>query len=36
LRNFGLKVGTVKFEGRIKGLVADVPDLADLVGKLGE
>jgi transposase len=34
LRNFGLKVGmvgTVKYEGRIKELVADIPDLAGLV-----
>jgi transposase len=34
LRNFGLKVGvvgTVKFEARIKELVADIPDLAGLV-----
>jgi len=34
LRNFGLKVGmvgTVKFEGRIKELVEDAPDLALLV-----
>jgi transposase len=34
LRNFGLKVGmvgTVKFEARIKELVADIPDLASLV-----
>jgi len=34
LRNFGLKVGvvgTVKFEARIRGLVADIPDLAGLV-----
>jgi transposase len=34
LRNFGLKVGmvgTVKFEGRIRELVADIPDLAMLV-----
>src|ERR1035437_1332594 len=33
LRNFGLKVGmagTVKFEARIKELVANLPDLADL------
>jgi transposase len=37
LRNFGLKVGvvgTVKFEARIKGLVADIPDLAGLVEPL--
>ena len=34
LRNFGLKVGvvgTVKFEGRIRELVANLPDLAELV-----
>lgn len=34
LRNFGLKVGsagTVKFEARIKELVANLPDLAELV-----
>ena len=34
LRNFGLKVGmvgTVKFEARIRELVADIPDLAMLV-----
>jgi transposase len=37
LRNFGLKVGmvgTVKFEARIKELVADIPDLASLVEPL--
>ncbi|MGA6999057.1 MAG: IS110 family transposase, partial [Pseudolabrys sp.] len=37
LRNFGLKVGmvgTVKFEGRIKELVADIPDLAGMVEPL--
>ena len=37
LRNFGLKVGmvgTVKFEARIKELVADIPDLAGLVEPL--
>ena len=37
LRNFGLKVGmvgTVKFEARIKELVADIPDLAVLVEPL--
>jgi transposase len=37
LRNFGLKVGmvgTVKFEGRIKELVENVPDLAVLVEPL--
>jgi len=37
LRNFGLKVGmvgTVKFEGRIRELVADIPDLAGLVEPL--
>ena len=37
LRNFGLKVGmvgTVKFEGRIRELVADIPDLANLVEPL--
>ncbi|WP_439925929.1 IS110 family transposase [Nitrobacter sp. JJSN] len=37
LRNFGLKmgvVGTVKFEVRIKELVADLPDLAVLVEPL--
>ena len=35
LRNFGLKVGmvgTVKFEARIKKLVENLPDLAELVG----
>jgi transposase len=34
LRNFGLKVGvvgTVKFEARIKELVENLPDLAELV-----
>jgi transposase len=34
LRNFGLKVGmvgTVKFQARIRELVADLPDLAELV-----
>jgi len=37
LRNFGLKVGvvgTVKFEARIKELVENLPDLADLVEPL--
>jgi transposase len=37
LRNFGLKVGmvgTVKFEARIKELVADIPDLTVLVEPL--
>jgi transposase len=37
LRNFGLKVGvvrTVKFEARIKELVEDLPDLAELVEPL--
>ena len=37
LRNFGLKVGmvgTAKFEGRIKELVADIPDLVGLVEPL--
>jgi transposase len=37
LRNFGIKVGmvgTVKFEGRIRELVADIPDLASLVEPL--
>ena len=37
LRNFGLKVGmvgTVKFEGRIRELVGDIPDLASLVEPL--
>jgi len=37
LRNFGLKVGvvgTVKFEARIKALVADLPDLAALIEPL--
>src|SRR2546427_4173879 len=37
LRNFGLKVGvvgTVKFEARIKALVEDLPDLAELVEPL--
>src|SRR6266567_1285007 len=37
LRNFGLKVGmvgTVKFEGRIKELVENLPDLAVLVEPL--
>ena len=37
LRTFGLKVGmvgTVKFEGRIKELVADIPDLAGMVEPL--
>ena len=34
LRNFGLKVGmvgTVKFEARIKELIANLPDLAELI-----
>ena len=33
LRNFGLKVGmvgTVKFEARIKELIANLPDLAEV------
>jgi hypothetical protein len=37
LRNFGLKVGvvgTVKFETRIKELVENIPDLAELVEPL--
>jgi len=37
LRNFGLKVGvvgTVKFEARIKALIENVPDLAELVEPL--
>jgi transposase len=34
LRNFGLKVGTVKFEARIKELVENLPDLAELVEPL--
>jgi transposase len=37
LRNFGLKVGTVgavKFEARIKELIADIPDLAGMVEPL--
>jgi transposase len=37
LRNFGLKVGVagaVKFETRIKELVADIPDLAGMVEPL--
>ena len=37
LRNFGLKVGivgTVKFEGRIRELVENLPDLAELVEPL--
>ena len=37
LRNFGLKVGmvgTVRFEARIKELVADIPDLVGLVEPL--
>jgi len=37
LRNFGLKVGmvgTVKFEGRIKELVENLPDLAILIEPL--
>ncbi len=37
LRNFGLKVGVagaIKFEARIKELVADIPDLAGLVEPL--
>jgi len=37
LRNFGLKVGVagaVKFEARIKELVADIPDLAGMVEPL--
>ena len=36
LRNFGLKegmVGTVKFEARIRELVANLPDLAALIGR---
>src|ERR1700730_7200768 len=31
LRNFGLKVGMVKLEARIKELVESLPDLAELV-----
>ena len=37
LRNFGLKVGmvgTVKFEARIKELLANLPDLAELIEPL--
>jgi hypothetical protein len=37
LRNFGLKVGmvgTVKFEARIKELIANLPDLAELIEPL--
>jgi transposase len=37
LRNFGLKVGmvrTVKFEARIKELIANLPDLTELVEPL--
>jgi len=37
LRNFGLKVGvvgTMKFEARIKELVENLPDLAELVEPL--
>ena len=34
LRNFGLKVGAVKFEARIKELVKNLPDLAELVEPL--
>ena len=34
LRNFGLKVGMVKFEARIKELVENLPDLAVLVEPL--
>ena len=37
LRNFGLRVGMVgkvKFEGRIKELVENLPDLAELVEPL--
>ena len=37
MRNFGLKVGvvgTVKFETRIKELVENIPDLAELVEPL--
>jgi transposase len=34
LRNFGLKVGTVKFEARIQELVENLPDLAVLVKPL--
>jgi transposase len=34
LRNFGLKVGTVKFEARIQELVENLPDLAVLVEPL--
>ena len=37
LRNFGLKVGvvgTVKFEARIKALVENLPDLAELIEPL--
>ena len=37
LRNFGLKagvVGTVKFEARVRGLVENLPDVAELVEPL--
>jgi hypothetical protein len=37
LRNFGLKVGmvgTMKFESRIKELIANLPDLSDLIEPL--
>jgi len=37
LRNFGLKVGTVgavKFDERVRELVEDVPELADIMGPL--
>ena len=34
LRNFGLKVGMVRFEARIQELVENQPDLADLVEPL--
>jgi len=34
LRNFGLKVGMVKFESRVKELVDNLPDLALLVEPL--
>src|SRR6476620_5943240 len=34
LRNFGLKVGMVRFEARIQELVENLPDLAELVAPL--
>jgi transposase len=34
LRNFGLKVGMVRFEARIRELVENFPDLAELVEPL--